>query len=149
MGLLRSLEAVDRELPENKRLYPRACWEPDDPPLRPTLCVQHPILRVEVAEIAASGLATLAVNHDFGERNQSDLNYTRSEARAILDETACAATVSARGRADLQASLMSDVVTTGQCQVLGWDQERLLARRRLDSSVARSIQRSISIFMTS
>jgi TPR repeat protein len=37
----------------------------------------------------------------------------------------------------------------GQCQVLGWDQERLLARRRLDSSVARSIQRSISIFMTS
>jgi hypothetical protein len=38
---------------------------------------------------------------------------------------------------------------SGQCQVLGWDQERLLARRRLDSSVARSIQRSISIFMTS
>jgi hypothetical protein len=41
------------------------------------------------------------------------------------------------------------IVITGQCQVLGLDQERLLARRRLDSSVARSIQRSISIFMTS
>jgi len=155
LGLLRSLEAVDRELPENKRLYPRACWEPDDQPLRPTLCVLRPILRGEVAEIAARGLATLAANHDFGERNQSDLNYPRSEARAILNETACAATVSARGRADLQASLMSDVVTkeeknlntdpmiapTPLCLLFGQGHQHFLERLRKVPSQAAPPQR--------
>jgi hypothetical protein len=38
---------------------------------------------------------------------------------------------------------------TGQCQVLCLNQVCLLARRRLDSSVAISIQRSMSVFMTS
>jgi len=38
---------------------------------------------------------------------------------------------------------------TGQCQVLCWNQVCLLAMRRLDSSVAISIQRSTSVFMTS
>jgi len=39
--------------------------------------------------------------------------------------------------------------STGQCQVLCWNQVCLLAMRRLDSSVAISIQRSTSVFMTS
>jgi len=40
-------------------------------------------------------------------------------------------------------------IKTGQCQVLCWNQVCLLAMRRLDSSVAISIQRSTSVFMTS
>ncbi len=107
LGLLRSLEA----LPEGKRLFPRACWEFSPSPLRPVLCVKNPTTREEVATIAVRGLAVLAADHDFGKRNQCDLNYPRNEARALLDEAACAATVSARGCADLLASLMSDVVT--------------------------------------
>jgi hypothetical protein len=43
---------------------------------------------------------------------------------------------------------MGDTLT-GQCQVLCFNQVCLLARRRLDSSVAISIQRSMSVFMTS
>jgi hypothetical protein len=41
------------------------------------------------------------------------------------------------------------LLDTGQCQVLCWNQVCLLAMRRLDSSVAISIQRSTSVFMTS
>jgi len=38
---------------------------------------------------------------------------------------------------------------TGECQVLGWNQVCLLARRRVDNSVAISIQRSTSVFISS
>jgi hypothetical protein len=47
------------------------------------------------------------------------------------------------------AEYIGDVFNTGQCQVLCWNQVCLLAMRRLDSSVAISIQRSTSVFMTS
>jgi hypothetical protein len=107
LGLLRSLEAVV----EGRRLSPRACWQLDHPPLRPVLCLKSPATREEVADVSAKGIAALARNHNFGERNKSDLNYARCEARAILDEAACAATYSDRGRADLLASLMSDAAT--------------------------------------
>jgi hypothetical protein len=154
LGLLRSLEAIDRELPENERLYPRACWELYTPPLRPMLSVWHPIPREKVAEIAARGLAALAANHDFGEWNRSDLNYTRSEARTILDEMARAATVSARGRADLLASLMSDAATkedknlnadpiapTPLCLLFGQGHQHFLERLRKVPSEAAPPQR--------
>ncbi len=107
LGLLRSLEAT----PEGKKLFPRACWKFDDPPLRPVLCLKTPTTREDVAEIAAQGLAALAVSHDFGERNQNDLNYPRKEAHAMMEEAAKAATVSNRIRADLLASLMNDAAT--------------------------------------
>ncbi len=94
LGLLRSLEAT----PEGKKLFPRACWKFDDPPLRPVLCLKTPTTREDVAEIAAQGLAALAVSHDFGERNQNDLNYPRKEAHAMMEEAAKAATVSNRIR---------------------------------------------------
>lgn len=107
LGLLRSLEAV----PEGKRLFPRVCWKLDDPPLRPMLRLTSPVTREEIAEITARGLVALAANHDFGDKNQSDLNYQRNEARAILDNAARVATVSVRARVDLLASLMSDAAT--------------------------------------
>lgn len=107
LGLLRSLEGM----PEGRLLLPRACWELDDPPLRPVLRLSSPVAREEIAEIAAEGLVLLAANHDFGEQNQSDLNYTRAEARTMLEETAKTAILLDRGRADLLASLMSDAAT--------------------------------------
>jgi hypothetical protein len=107
LGLLRSLEAI----PKGKRLFPRACWKLDDPPLRPVLCLKSPVTREDVAEIAAQGLAALAANHDFGEQNQSDLSYPRKKARTMLEEAAKAATASDRDRADLLAALMSDAAT--------------------------------------
>ena len=67
-----------------------------------------------------------------------------------LDEPTMSRIMAAADKPLEETKVICDTeVITGQCQVLGWDQERLLARRRLDSSVARSIQRSISIFMTS
>lgn len=107
LGLLRSLEAI----PEGKKLFPRACWKLDDPPLRPVLCLKSPTTHEDVAQIAAQGLAALAVTHDFGERNQNDLNYSHREARAMMEEAASTATISNRDRADLLASLMNDAAT--------------------------------------
>lgn len=107
LGLLRSLEAT----PEGKKLFPRACWKLDDSPLRPVLCLKTPTTREDVTEIAARGLATLALSHDFGERNQNDLNYPHKEARAMMEEAARTATVSNRVRTDLLSSLMNDAAT--------------------------------------
>ena len=108
LGLLRSLEAADREQPEGDKLHPRASWNLDIPPLRPVLCVARPTTRRDVTEAAAKGLSILATSHNFGERNRKDLNYPRNEARAMLEEIAHTATVLARDPADLLASLMSD-----------------------------------------
>jgi hypothetical protein len=108
LGLLRSLEAADRERPANDRLHPRASWNLDMPPLRPVLSVARPTTQRDLAEAAANGLSILAASHDFGERNRKDLNYPREEARAMLEETAHAATALARDPVDLLAALMSD-----------------------------------------
>lgn len=108
LGLLRALEAADRDRPEIEKLSPRASWDLDRPPLRPLLCLAIPVTPEGVAEIAATGIPTLASSHDFGERNRQDLNYPRDEARAFLKESAGAATNSLRSQADLLASLMSD-----------------------------------------
>ena len=48
-----------------------------------------------------------------------------------------------------KATILLGFDLAGQCQVLCWNQVCLLAMRRLDSSVAISIQRSTSVFMTS
>ena len=50
-------------------------------------------------------------------------------------------------QSDAVLAFFSIELLTGQCQVLCWNQVCLLARRRLDSSVAISIQRSMSCLL--
>lgn len=106
LGLLRSLEADDRQCPDREKTCPRACWELDGPPLRPRLFLQISVTTKEVAERAARGLRMLAEAHEFDGRK--DLNYSRSECRALLDEEANRARLDARTRIDLLSALMSD-----------------------------------------
>jgi hypothetical protein len=108
LGLLRSLEAADRQRPAGDKLYPRASWNLDSPPLRPVLSVARPITRNDITEAATNGLSTLAKSHNFGENNRKDLNYPRDEARAMLATTSHAATALARDPVDLLAALMCD-----------------------------------------
>jgi hypothetical protein len=108
LGLLRSLEAVDQERSAREKLHPRAAWDLNNSPLRPLLRLAVPISEEAVAEAAATGLATLAVNHDLGKANRPDLSYLCAEARVILQDAARTATASAHGQADLLAALMSD-----------------------------------------
>lgn len=105
LGLLRSLEVVDRERPENDKLRPRVAWDIDEPPLRPKLFVSRAITQEELSESAGRGLETIAETHDFGGRK--DLNHSREECRRLLQEVA-ATRLDARERADLLAALMSD-----------------------------------------
>jgi len=108
LGLLRSLEAADREQPVGDKLYPRASWNLDSPPLRPVLSVAKPVTRKDVAETAAKGLSILATSHNLGENNRKDLNYPRDEARTMLTASAHSATALARDAVDLLAALMCD-----------------------------------------
>ena len=70
LGLLRSLEAADRERSGNEELHPRVAWEIDNPPLRPMLYLAVPQSQKKVLEAASVGLATLAASHDLGEANR-------------------------------------------------------------------------------
>lgn len=106
LGLLRALEATDREDGQTVKLHPRAFWDLDNPPLRPVLQLACATTPIEVAEAAARGLECLARDHSFADR--PDLNHPRKEARALLRQSAASTTRSARGRADLLAALMSD-----------------------------------------
>jgi len=106
LGLLRSLETADRTYAEDQRLHPRAFWELDVSPLRPMLRVARPATRKDVTEAASKGIAIQAAANSFG--NRKDLNYTRHEARRMLESVGCSATASDRNAADLLASLMSD-----------------------------------------
>lgn len=102
LGLLRALEATDRTREAANRLYPRACWSLDEPPLRPVLRLARPLTRDEVASEAARGIDLLTEAHDFGGRK--DLNHTRREARDLLEQAADAGA----DRATLLAALMTD-----------------------------------------
>jgi hypothetical protein len=106
LGLLRTLEAHDRSVPEHERLYPRAAWDIDEPPLRPRLVTARPIGRKELTEVVAAALKRISSTHDFEERK--DLNYSRQECRRILEADAKTSTRGARARADLLAALMTD-----------------------------------------
>jgi len=108
LGLLRSLEAADREKPTSDKLHPRASWNLDIPPLRPVLSVAIPITQRDVTEAAANGLSIVAASYDFGNHYRRDLNHPRNEARSMLMATAHAATALARDQVDLLSSLMSD-----------------------------------------
>lgn len=79
LGLLRALEAVDVD---GDRQRPRLSWSLDEPPLRPVLHLAKAVTKGEVAARAADGVALLAKAHHFDGRK--DLNYSESEARALL-----------------------------------------------------------------
>jgi hypothetical protein len=106
LGLLRALEAADRERAETDRLHPRAAWDVDVPPLRPKLFLARDVTPEDIMRGADRGLAILAAAHDFDRHN--DLNHSRKECRDLLKEGAKAARSDARERADLLAALMSD-----------------------------------------
>lgn len=106
LGLLRSLEAADREQEESLKLRPRAFWNLEKSPLRPMLSVVRSATQNDVTEAANRGISNLASANSF--EGRKDLNYPRSEARTMLEKAAHAATASKRDAADLLASLMSD-----------------------------------------
>lgn len=106
LGLLRSLEADDRERSEEDRARPRAAWDVASPPLRPRLHLVLALTREAIAERANNGLRRLAGSHDFAGRQ--DINFSQEECRALLKSAAEEARHDARDRVDLLAALMSD-----------------------------------------
>lgn len=106
LGLLRSLEADDKNVAEEDRARPRAAWDVDDPPLRPRLFLSRQITREEVCERAARGLDVLAVAYDFGERK--DIDFSLGECRSLFEEALRVAGRSARDGVDLLSALMYD-----------------------------------------
>jgi hypothetical protein len=56
LGLLRALDADDRERTPADRVNARAGWDIDAPPLRPRLSLALDVTQAEVTERAAAGL---------------------------------------------------------------------------------------------
>lgn len=106
LGLLRALEAAERDRPDSERFSARAAWDLDKPPLRPRLFLARSATQEEVAERAAAGIDRLAATHDFAGRK--DLNYSRNECHGLLEKEAKAARFDTRECIDLLAALMSD-----------------------------------------
>jgi hypothetical protein len=106
LGLVRALEADDRKRGNGDKLWPRAAWDLDLPPLRPRLFLARDVTREEMTARAASGVQALAASYDFGGRK--DLNHSRRECRELLEQEAKAAHRTYRDRIDLLAALMSD-----------------------------------------
>src|SRR6516162_2013394 len=106
LGLLRTLEVADQAQQESIKLRPRGFWDLDLPPLRPVLSVAQPVTRKDLAGAVSKGVSILTSTNSFGDRK--DLNYTRSEAREMLERAAYNATAADHNAADLLASLMSD-----------------------------------------
>lgn len=109
LGLLRALEAVDAGLPDADQWRPRAGWDTERAPLRPFVQLRPAVTAEALAAQAAAGIDRLTTDHDFG--GQADLNYARTEARALLDGAGTTATAENRARADLLTALMCDGVT--------------------------------------
>jgi len=103
LALLGLLQALERARPDWR---PRAFWDAEQAPLRPSLRLAGDISTEEIADAAASGVEILAQLHDFG--GQKDLNYSREKCRRLLKNTARSARSDDRGHADLLAALMSD-----------------------------------------
>lgn len=107
LGLLRSLDAADREREEDQKLRPRAYWDTARLPLRPVLCIARPATREDLGKVASRGVEILASVSLL--RKHKDLSYTHSESRNLFENAAHAATAWDRNIADLLASLISDV----------------------------------------
>jgi hypothetical protein len=106
LGLLRALEVDDRQRAKGDALRSRAAWDVDTPPLRPKLFLARDSTQEDVLESAARGLEALAATYDFGGRK--DLNHSREECRALLEQEARVARLGSRDRIDLLAAMMSD-----------------------------------------
>lgn len=106
LGVLRALEARDRERGEDERLYPRACWDLDAPPVRPLVVLRGPLSRERLLDGASCGIDSLANTYDFAGRET--LDYSRVDSRTILKDAAHASRADERQRIDLLAALMSD-----------------------------------------
>jgi len=103
LGLLRALETVRPEW------HPRAYWDVEHAPLRPSLRLARHVSVHEITANTAKGVDTLTQLHSFD--GQKDLNYSRSQCRKLLKEAAKSGQLEKRGHADLLAALMSDAAT--------------------------------------
>lgn len=110
LALLGFMRAIDRAEPEWRL---RAFWA--GLPYRPQVRLAVPVERSALLEAAARGCVELAKAHDFGGR--VDLDYSREQARRLLEEAARDSGVGARDRADVLSSLMSDGVVRGDDRV--------------------------------
>jgi len=136
LGLLRTLEAADRNTSAADKLLPRVAWDIDDPPVRPRLFLSRAITPEEITEVAAKELETLAAMHDFGGRK--DLNYLQAECRAILERAALSGSADERGYVDLVSALMTDAAIkdnkaatidpTPLCMLFGQGHQHFLER---------------------
>src|SRR5205809_7986596 len=86
LGLLRALEAADRERPEDAKLRPRAAWDIDMPPLRPRLYLGSNVTPEEITVSTNRGIDMLAAAYDFDGRR--DLNHSRKECRTLVGQIA-------------------------------------------------------------
>jgi hypothetical protein len=136
LGLLRCLEAADRNRAEMRKLLPRAAWDVDTPPLRPKLFLSRNVTQQEVTETAAEGLEMLAAIHHFD--GHADLNFSRADCRKLLETETASALPNSRDRADLFAALMTDAAikdektgiidATPLCSLLGQGHQHFLDR---------------------
>lgn len=106
LGLLKALEAVDRDRDETDKFLPRVAWDLDHPPLRPSLFLGREATQEELGEAAILGIERVAAAHEFG--GDKNLNYTVEQSRSILMREARVATLESRDHVDLLAALMSD-----------------------------------------
>jgi hypothetical protein len=133
LGLLQAVETADGSL------RPRALWDLDAPPVRPRLLLARAVTVEELMDCTAIGIDAMLAHHDFGGRK--DLDYSRAESRTLLSEEARAARLSARGRVDLLAALMSDAAIkedkeeridpTALCLLFGQGHQHFLDRLAL------------------
>lgn len=88
LGLLRSLETTQAAW------RPRVAWNPEEPPLRPTLILSEPQTSAAVCEAIAEAAALLAKDYFFprtlddNASGQKDLNYDQDIARTLLQRAA-------------------------------------------------------------
>lgn len=127
LGLLRSLETARPEW------IPRTSWTVDEPPVRPVLHILGSATREDVAEMAATGIRSLATAHDFPGKS---LALEEPDARGHLDSAAR----DGGYRGTLWAALVSDkarapqkktVEATPLCLMFGQGHQFFL--ERLDS----------------
>lgn len=106
LGLLRALEASDGTRAAPERLYPRASWDVDAPPLRPVLHLRQATTRAALIDAVAAGVTSLSAVYEFEGREK--LKFTPDEVRPIMQSAVLADSIADRRRSDLWAALVLD-----------------------------------------
>ncbi len=132
LGLLRCLETTQAGW------RPRVAWNPEEPPLRPTLFVSEPLTHTAICQAVAEAAALLAADYFFptmvgdNASSQKDLNYEHGVARTLLE---LAASGPNRRRAELWSALMCDaahkdgkIEATPLCLLFGQGHQHFLDR---------------------